>query len=137
MFNKEIILKFFKAVAFFTLAVTSYTAQANDISVLKKSLKPWQPIEVSKNGDNMVVVLDANQVTPEIYDAVISAGACMNIWTKDVPANYLKSIKELQILNKHKGQGYVLEQPLTTCNEMGKEQPKNANVIMLSNTHLY
>ncbi|MEP8607492.1 hypothetical protein ACOT0B_17855 [Enterobacter cloacae complex sp. SHL008] len=85
----------------------------------------------------MVVVLDANQVTPDIYNAVISAGACMKIWTKDVPANYLISVKKLQILNKHKAQGYVLEQPLTTCNEMGREQPKNANVIMLSHTHIF
>ncbi|WP_391487646.1 hypothetical protein [Leclercia tamurae] len=137
MFNKEITLKYFKVAALFALALTSYTAQANDTSVLKKSLKPWQPIEVSKVGGKLVVVLDANQVTPTIYDAVISAGVCMDIWTKDVPANYLKSVKELNIMNKHKAQGYVLEQPLATCNEMGKETDERAKVIMLSHTHLF
>lgn len=137
MFNKEINLTYFKPLAFLALALTSYTAQASDTSVLKKSLEPWQPIEVSKNGDTLTVVLNENQISPTVYDAVISSGACMDIWTKDVPTNYLKSVKELHILNKHKAQGYVLEQPLSTCNEMGKEQPERAKVIMLSNTHLF
>lgn len=137
MFNKEITLKYFKAAALFALALTSYTAQANDISTLKKSLKPWQPIEVSKSGDTLMVVLNENRITPDVYDAVISSGACMDIWTKDVPTKYLESVKELHILNKHKAQGYVLEQPLSTCNEMGKEQPERAKVIMLSHTHLF
>ncbi len=137
MFNKEITLKYFKAAALFALALTSYTAQANDISTLKKSLKPWQPIEVSKSGDTLTVVLNENRITPDVYDAVISSGACMDIWTKDVPTKYLESVKELHILNKHKAQGYVLEQPLSTCNKMGKEQPERAKVIMLSHTHLF
>lgn len=137
MFNKEITLNFLKAVALFALVLTSYSVQANDTSTLKKSLKPWQPIEVSKSGDTLTVVLNENQVTSNIYDAVISSGACVDIWTKDVPAKYLESIKEIHILNKHKAQGYVLEQPLKTCNEMGKEQPERAKVIMLSHTHLF
>lgn len=84
MFNKEIKLKYLKVIAFLALALTSYTAQATDTSVLKKSLKPWQPIEVSKSGDTLTVVLNENQIPPTVYDAVISSGACMDIWTKDV-----------------------------------------------------
>lgn len=137
MFNKEIILKLLKTSLLLSLALMSFTSQANDASTLKKSLKPWQPIEVSKNSDTLTVALNENQITPTVYDAIISAGACMAIWTKDVPANYLKTVKELHILNKHKAQGYVLEQPLSTCNEMGKEQPERAKVIMLSHTRLF
>lgn len=137
LFNKEITLKLFKSLAFFIIALTSYTAQANDVSTLKKSLKPWQPIEVSKSGDTLMVVLDEKQITPNIYDAVINTGVCADIWTKHVPAKYLESVKELHILNKHKFKGYVLEQPLATCNEMGKETDERAKVIMLSHTHLF
>ncbi|KLP68060.1 hypothetical protein A9X61_15215 [Enterobacter asburiae] len=137
LFNKEIILKLLKTTLLLSLVLTSFTSQANDVATLKKSLKPWQPIEVSKSGDTLTVVLNENRITPDVYDAVISSGACMDIWTKDVPAKYLKSTKELHILNKHKAQGYVLEQPLNTCNEMGKEQPERAKVIMLSHTHLF
>ena len=130
-------MKLQKAVLLLALALTSYTAQANDTSVLKKSLKPWQPIEVSKSGDTLTVVLNENQITPTIYDAVISGGVCSDIWIKSVPAKYLESVKELHILNKHKFKGYVLEQPLNTCNEMGKETDERAKVIMLSHTRLF
>lgn len=137
LFNKEIILKLLKTTLLLSLVLTSFTSQANDIATLKKSLKPWQPIEVSKSGDTLTVVLNENQITPTVYDAIISAGACMAIWTKDAPANYLKSVKELHILNKHKAQGYVMENPLDTCNEMGKETEVKAKGIMLSHTRLF
>ncbi|MEB4674622.1 hypothetical protein MXL54_07570 [Enterobacteriaceae bacterium G50] len=130
-------MKLVNVVALLAFTLTSYSAQASDTSVMKKSLKAWQPIEVSKSGSTLTVVLDTNQVSETAYDAVISSGACMAIWTNDVPDKYLISVKELHILNKHKAQGYVLEQPLKTCNEMGKEQEEKAKIIMLSNTHLF
>ena len=77
LFNKEIILKLLKTTLLLSLVLTSFTSQANDIATLKKSLKPWQPIEVSKSGDTLTVVLNENQITPTVYDAIISAGACM------------------------------------------------------------
>lgn len=137
MFNKEITVKAIHAATLLTLTLLAHTAHASDITTLTKSLKPWQPVEITQSKDNMTVVLDANQITPTVFDAVISSGACMDIWTHDVPAKYLESVKELRILNKHKAQGYVLEQPLNACNEMGKETPERAKVIMLSHTHLF
>lgn len=130
-------MKLLKTITLLVLALTSYTAQANDISVLKKSLKPWQPIEVIKTDGNISVTLNAAQVTPEIYNAVVMAGVCPTIWTKDAPESYMKNVKELQIINKFKAMGYVLEKPLATCNEMGKETDDKAKIIMLSQTHLY
>ena len=82
-------------------------------------------------------MIDDRQITDTIFDPVINAGVCPKIWTNDVPAKYLESIKELRILNKHKTQGYVFENPLNSCNEMGKETPEKAKAIMLSNTHLF
>lgn len=130
-------MKYYKTAALLALALTSYTAQANDVSTLKKSLKPWQPIEITKTDGNISVTLNAAQVTSEIYNAVVMAGVCPTIWTKDAPASYMKNVKELQILNKFKAMGYVLEKPLATCNEMGKETDDRAKTIMLSQTHLY
>lgn len=137
MFNKEIILKFIKTATLIAFAFLTHSALASDITTLTKSLKPWQPLEITKSKDGLTVILDADQITPTIFDAVISSGACMDIWTHDVPAKYLESVKELRILNKHKAQGYVFEQPLNTCNEMGKETDDKAKVIMLSHTHLF
>ena len=130
-------MKAIHAATLLTLTLLAHTAHASDITTLTQSLKPWQPVEITQSKDNMTVVLDSNQITPTIFDAVISAGACMDIWTHDVPAKYLESVKELRILNKHKAQGYVLEQPLNACNEMGKDTPERAKVIMLSHTHLF
>jgi len=130
-------VKAIHAATLLTLTLLAHTAHASDITTLTQSLKPWQPVEITQSKDNMTVVLDSNQITPTIFDAVISAGACMDIWTHDVPAKYLESVKELRILNKHKAQGYVLEQPLNACNEMGKDTPERAKVIMLSHTHLF
>lgn len=112
-------------------------AQSSDIQTIKKSLKPWQPMEVTNTDGNISVALNAAQVTPEIYNAVVMAGVCPTIWTKDAPESYMKNVKELQILNKFKAMGYVLEKPLATCNEMGKETDDRAKTIMLSQTHLY
>ncbi|WP_249039993.1 hypothetical protein [Enterobacter roggenkampii] len=130
-------MKLLKTTLLLSLALMSFTSQANDVATLKKSLKPWQPIEVSKSGDTLTVILNENQITPTIYDAVISSGVCSDIWTKSVPAKYLETVKELHVLNKHKFKGYVLEKPLATCNEMGKETDERAKVIMLSHTHLF
>ncbi len=137
LFNKEIILKLLKITLMLSIALLSFTSQANDVATMKKSLKPWQPIEVSKSSDTLTVTLNENQITPTVYDAIINAGACMDIWTKDVPMKYLKTVKELHILNKHKAQGYVLENPLDTCQEMGKATPEKAKGIMLSHTRLF
>ncbi|HCR1008275.1 TPA: hypothetical protein OMU03_003401 [Enterobacter roggenkampii] len=112
-------------------------AQTNNVKTLQKQLKSWQPIEIKENNNVVTVVLDANQVTPEIYDAVVSSGICMDVWIKDVPDSYMKTTKELHVLNKHKAFGYVLEQPLATCNEMGKEPDDRAKVMMLSKTHMF
>jgi hypothetical protein len=81
------------------------------------------------------VTLNENQITPTVYDAIISASACMDIWTNDVPVKYLNTVKELYILNKHKAQGYVLENPLDTFQEMGKVTPENAKAVLFRILH--
>ena len=130
-------MRHFKLIVLVTSAILAGSASASDITTLTKSLKPWQPVEITKSKDAVTVVIDDKQITDTIYDAVINAGVCPNIWTKDVPAKYLESIKELRIVNKHKAQGYVFENPLNSCNEMGKETPEKAKTVMLSNTHLF
>jgi hypothetical protein len=132
MLNLKTIITVFAILLSFTAH-----AQTNNVKTLQKQLKPWQPIEILENDNVITVILDANQVTPEIYDAVINSGLCMDVWTKDVPDSYMKTTKELHVLNKHKAFGYVLEQPLATCNEMGKEPEDRAKVLMLSKTHMF
>lgn len=112
-------------------------AQSSDVTTLKNKLKPWQPTEVSLKHNEITIVIPAATVNEETYNAVIFSGVCSPIWTKDVPANYLKKIKVINVANKFKAWGYSFENPLSVCNEMGKLMTKPATSIMYGNTHIY
>ena len=112
-------------------------AQASDVSTLKNKLKPWQPTEVSHKEDQITIVIPAASLDDETYKAITSNGICSPIWTKDVPANYLKKIKAINVTNKFKASGYSFENPLSTCNEMGKLMDKPATALLLGNTHVF
>jgi len=112
-------------------------AQSSDVTILKNKLKPWQPTEVSFKHDQITIVIPAATVNDGTYNAIVSSGVCSPIWTKDVPANYLKNIKVINVANKFKASGYSFENPLSVCNEMGKLMDKPATAMMLGNTHIY
>lgn len=116
---------------------SSANAAGSDITTLKSKLNPWQPVEVSLNGDQITVVTPSANITSDIYSAIVSSGICSPIWTKDVPANYLKNIKQINVTNKFKAIGYSFENPLSVCKEMGNLMEKPATVVMLGNTHTY
>ncbi|HBT54062.1 MAG TPA: hypothetical protein DEA84_11135 [Erwinia persicina] len=116
---------------------TSVMAQESDASILKSKLKSWQPAEVTLNGDQITVVTTSANITSEIYSAIISSGVCPLIWTKNVPANYLKNIKQINVTDKFKNTGYSFESPLSVCKEMGNLMEKSATAVMLGNTHTF
>lgn len=116
---------------------TSAMAQESDTSILKSKLKPWQPAEVTLNGDQITVVTPSANITSDIYSAIVSSGICTPIWTKAVPASYLKTIKQINATNKFKAVGYSFENPLSVCNEMGNLMEKPATAVMLGNTHTF
>lgn len=121
-----------------TLVVSSsVAAKESDIAILKIKLKPWQPSEIALKGDQITVVLPSTNINSDIYGSIISSGVCSPIWTKDVPAGYLKSIKQINVINKFKAIGYSFENPLSICNEMGNLMDKPATAVMLGNTHTY
>ena len=121
------------ALIFFPVAA----AQASDVSTLKNKLKPWQPTEISLKNDQLTVVIPAASIDDETYKVITSSGICSPIWTKDAPADYLKKIKAINITNKFKASGYSFENPLSTCNEMGKLMDKPATALLLGNTHVF
>lgn len=124
-------------ISFSLLFSSIAAAQASDVFTLKNKLKPWQPTEVSLKDDQITIVLPVAAINDETYNAIISSGVCSPIWTKDVPANYLKNIKVINVANKFKASGYSFENPISVCNEMGKLMDKPATAMMLGNTHIY
>lgn len=112
-------------------------AQSSDVTTLKNKVKPWQLTEVTLKHDHITIVIPAATVSDETYNAIVSSGVCSPIWTKDVPAHYLKNIKAINVVKKFKASGYSFENPLSVCNEMGKLMDKPAATVMLGNTHVY
>lgn len=116
---------------------STVAAQGHDVAALKKKLSPWQPTEITLKGDQITIVLPSANINSETYNAVISNGICVPIWTKGASANYLKEIKQINVINKFKTLGYSFENPLSVCIEMGTLMEKPANAVMLGNTHSY
>lgn len=112
-------------------------SQSVDIRVLKKSLNPWQPIEIMDNKNISKIVLPTTTVTSDAYEALISSGVCTPVWVKDAPEGYLKNTKEIHVVNKFSAQGYTFENPLITCKKMGALMDDEAKTLMYENTHGY
>ncbi|HDS9504119.1 MULTISPECIES: hypothetical protein [Klebsiella] len=132
-------MKLFKIVLLCSATALSCSAfsQSVDIRVLKKSLNPWQPIEIMDNKNISKIVLPTTTVTSDAYEALISSGVCTPVWVKDAPEGYLKNTKEIHVVNKFSAQGYTFENPLITCKKMGALMDDEAKTLMYENTHGY
>ncbi len=132
-------MKLFKIVLLCSATALSCSAfsQSVDIRVLKKSLNPWQPIEIMDNKNISKIVLPTTTVTSDAYEALISSGVCTPVWVKDAPEGYLKNTKEMHVVNKFSAQGYTFENPLITCKKMGALMDDEAKTLMYENTHGY
>ncbi|HBQ0717604.1 TPA: hypothetical protein M6A19_002538 [Klebsiella pneumoniae] len=132
-------MKLFKIVLLCSAATLSCSAfsQSVDLQVLKKSLNPWQPIEIMDNKNISKIVLPTTTVTSDAYEALISSGICTPVWVKSAPEGYLKNTKEIHVVNKFSAQGYTFENPLITCKKMGALMDDEAKTLMYENTHGY
>ncbi|EOC1346497.1 hypothetical protein ACI093_001549 [Cronobacter turicensis] len=104
---------------------------------LEKALKPWQPVEISKSNNTLTVALPGSSMTSEAYESVIMSGICPLAWSKDASKSALKGLKEVDVTNQYKALGYTLENPLSTCTEIGKLMDKPAKVMLMGNTHMF
>ncbi|HDU3454342.1 TPA: hypothetical protein RFJ86_003202 [Klebsiella pneumoniae] len=132
-------MKLFKIVLLCSATILSCSAfsQSVDLQVLKKSLNPWQPIEIMDNKNISKIVLPTTTVTSDAYEALISSGICTPVWVKSAPEGYLKNTKEIHVVNKFSAQGYTFENPLITCKKMGALMDDEAKTLMYENTHGY
>ncbi|PWC09600.1 hypothetical protein [Brenneria corticis] len=122
---------------FVVALLTSFaaSAQSSNLSVLKESLNDMQPLSIIDSKGVITIALDESRITPEIYDTAIY-GVCYPVWLDKENTSYLKNTKEVQILNNFSYTGYIFENPRDTCDKVGKEQPEQSKVTILSNSHL-
>lgn len=117
--------------------LTSFTtfAQSGNVAMLKKTLKPMQPLSVEETQGIATVALDTATITPLIYDTAIYS-ICTPVWTEKENKSYLKNTKEIHILNKFSFAGYILSNPRETCDRAGQQQPEQSKVTIMSQTRL-
>ncbi len=116
------------------LSLIPFAAFAAD-STLNESLKPWQPLSIERTKSNITIVMNERKVTDEIFSSVAESGVCTPLWlNKD--ASYLEGVKEVVITNKFKKQGYVLEDPLSTCKAIGEATGNTGKIILLGHTRM-
>ncbi|PPX83806.1 hypothetical protein C3D70_12970 [Cronobacter sakazakii] len=117
--------------------LTSFTtfAQSGNVAMLKKTLKPMQPLSVEEKQGVATVALDTATITPEIYDTAIFS-ICMPVWTEKENKTFLKNTKEIHILNKFSFAGYILSNPRETCDKAGEQQPEQSKITILSQTRV-
>ncbi|RRA29566.1 hypothetical protein C3O70_20230 [Cronobacter sakazakii] len=104
---------------------------------LEKALKPWQPVEILKSDNTLTVALPGSSMTTEAYESVIMSGICPLAWSKGASKSALKGLQEVNVTNQYKALGYTLENPLSTCTEIGKLMDKPAKVMLMGNTHMF
>jgi hypothetical protein len=120
-------------VAIFSI-LASASAAANN-NVLSNALEPWEPLAIIAP-DSITIVLNESRVTDTIYEAVIETGVCLPLWL-DNETDYLLKVNAINVLNKFKAQGYVLEKPLETCKDMGESKGETSKIILMGNTHVF
>lgn len=132
-------MSFIKTAVISTLLLLSGNALAQSASqqALQKALKPWQPVEVTKKDHELTVVLPGKSVPPEAYEAVIMSGICPTIWNKSLSKSSIKDVTKLNVTNQYKMSGYSFEDPISTCDEIGKLMDQPAKVKMMSRTSLF
>ncbi len=120
-------------IAIFAILV-SVSALADD-DILSNALSPWKPLAITTPG-SITIVLNESRITNTIYEAVIETGVCLPLWL-DKETDYLSKANEIEVLNKFKAQGYVLEKPLETCKLMGESKGNTSEIILMGNTHIF
>ena len=61
---------------------------------------------------------------------------CSPLWLEK-DESYITGIKEISILNKFKKQGYVLEEPLSVCKELGEATGNSGKFILMGKTRMF
>lgn len=117
----------------FTLLLVSFCSQAG--SLLNTSLKPWSPSSIKMEGDVLRISIPQAKITDSMYKMVIKTGLCPVVW--DGKSSEFDGIKEVALLNQYGKQGYVFENAVDSCAEIGKLSGASSDTYLLGVTRLY
>lgn len=121
-----------------SVQVTSETPEARAYSsklrleVVEESLWAWDPIDVRVTGGALLIVIQEDRVTDEVYKAVIMAGVCPVYWQYP---NATLQVSEIRVLNRFGRQGYVLEGEADICHWLGKKKGGDRYISGVTRLH--
>lgn len=115
----------------------SASVYANNVEIISKSVKSWQPVSVTEQDNLITISINTKQLTQDDYERISTIGLCPAFWNDNKDNSSLKKIKAINLLNKYQAAGFVLESPHSTCTKIGNVPPEKADIILLSNTHIY
>lgn len=117
----------------FTLLLVSFCSQAG--TALNAALKPWSPSSITKEGDVLHISIPQAKITDSMYKSVIKMGVCPIVW--DGKTAEFDGVKEVALLNQYGKHGYVFENAVAACSELGKLSGVDSDTYLLSVTRLY
>lgn len=103
------------------------TAGNGIIADLANTLAVWKPQTIEQSGNYILVSLPQSKVSDTMYFAVVGVACASAVdW---------QHVEELRILNQWSRQGYVLEQPGTSCPAIASASIADAKIVILEYTH--
>ncbi|MDV2504674.1 MAG: hypothetical protein RX318_12080 [bacterium] len=124
-----------KRLAIFLVAIfLASAARADPVSDVRKAVEMWGPIVVKMRPVTLRVVLNQQQITETIYEAVIFAGICAFVQAGLID---ISGIEEIEVLNRFGYQGYVFEGGHQECRELYKTPRDRRNLHLLGMSRLY
>jgi len=108
---------------------------ADPTNELLKALSPWDALSITEKNGELLIVLNENRVTSDIFYSVIDTGFCIPAWLDEKKA--VENIKKVTVLNKHSHQGYILTNGVESCNERADKKNKESKLLLAFRTSLY
>lgn len=99
-----------------------------------EALYLWEPVAIAQQGSRLVITSKERRVSQTVYTAMIRAGICLFARTGDIQ---LMGIKEILILNKFRGSGWVFEGGKSACVSLAQAAPDKVDILILGRSHLY
>jgi len=122
------------AIALCVATLCGPAAASSDLTEsVKKALAAWSPTEIILEDGLLGIALPQKKVTNETYSVVVE-WLCANVSSGRIS---LKDVKEIAVVNRFGGQGFVFEGGAGQCRGIADVPRGKVNVPLLDRTRLW
>jgi hypothetical protein len=117
------------------LLIIPVMAHADPSSDLLEALHSFDTKSITEKNGELLVVLNENRITSDIFYNLIDGGFCVLPWLNNRIA--IENINKVVVLNRHEHQGYILENGVESCDERSDKNQKESKLLLAYRTSLY